>query len=231
MARGRSAGGDGVQARTARGTFSLSLLLLSSFPLLLLLLPFSISPQSTADGRFRFFPQSTADGRLLVVPPGSGRSVYRSAAGPVHTGRYRALPLVVSDILSGLRLRRVLASFHEIESLFIDHMDHVLLSHSVRSWAQPDVVLQKKRENKKREKKREKKKRAKKRAKKREKPGSPTRYSSPVPHAIGRPHDSSSASDSFSLRYCTIPGNTRTARYIPVRQLTGTRTGRYRGYR
>ncbi|RWW18635.1 hypothetical protein GW17_00017371 [Ensete ventricosum] len=82
-------------------------------------------------------------------------------------------------------------------------------------------LLLKKRENKKREKKREKKKRAKKRAKKREKPGSPTRYSSPVPHAIGRPHDSSSASDSFSLRYCTIPGNTRTARYIPVRQLTG----------
>ncbi|XP_065045713.1 protein PHYLLO, chloroplastic-like isoform X3 [Musa acuminata AAA Group] len=49
---------------------------------------------------------------------------------------------VVSDILSGLRLRRVLASFHEIESLFIDHMDHALLSHSVRSWAQPDLVLQ-----------------------------------------------------------------------------------------
>lgn len=49
---------------------------------------------------------------------------------------------VVSDILSGLRLRRVLSSFHERESLFIDHMDHALLSHSVRSWAHPDVVLQ-----------------------------------------------------------------------------------------
>ncbi|ONK69405.1 uncharacterized protein A4U43_C05F22510 [Asparagus officinalis] len=51
---------------------------------------------------------------------------------------------VVADILSGLRLRRVLSSFSEIEDhvLFIDHLDHALLSDSVKNWAQPDVVVQ-----------------------------------------------------------------------------------------
>lgn len=49
---------------------------------------------------------------------------------------------VVCDIMSGLRLRRVLSSFSEMKFLFIDHMDHALLSDSVRSWAHPDVVLQ-----------------------------------------------------------------------------------------
>ncbi|RRT62877.1 hypothetical protein B296_00038662, partial [Ensete ventricosum] len=30
---------------------------------------------------------------ILAVPPGGGRSAYRSATGPVRTERYRALPL------------------------------------------------------------------------------------------------------------------------------------------
>ncbi|WOK95438.1 protein PHYLLO, chloroplastic isoform X2 [Canna indica] len=49
---------------------------------------------------------------------------------------------VICDITSGLRLRRVLTPFSETESLFIDHMDHALLSDSVKNWAQPDVVVQ-----------------------------------------------------------------------------------------
>ncbi|RZS08747.1 hypothetical protein BHM03_00039663 [Ensete ventricosum] len=90
---GRRLTGDPWVATThGRGRLEVPfLLLLSSFPLLLLLLPFSISPQSTVDGRF--FPQSTADGCLLTVPPVSDRPAYRSAAGPVHSGRYGALQL------------------------------------------------------------------------------------------------------------------------------------------
>ncbi|XP_059655618.1 protein PHYLLO, chloroplastic isoform X4 [Cornus florida] len=51
---------------------------------------------------------------------------------------------VVADILSGLSLRKYFASFSEIEEnfLFVDHLDHFLLSNSVRSWAQPDVIVQ-----------------------------------------------------------------------------------------
>ncbi|XP_077237681.1 2-oxoglutarate decarboxylase/hydro-lyase/magnesium ion-binding protein isoform X2 [Tasmannia lanceolata] len=51
---------------------------------------------------------------------------------------------VVADILSGLRFRKFLTSFPETEDnfLFIDHFDHLLLSDSVRGWAQPDVVIQ-----------------------------------------------------------------------------------------
>jgi len=51
---------------------------------------------------------------------------------------------VVADVLSGLRMRRVLSSFPEIDDrfLFIDHLDHALLSDSVKNWAQPDVVVQ-----------------------------------------------------------------------------------------
>ncbi|KAF8399244.1 hypothetical protein HHK36_015109 [Tetracentron sinense] len=51
---------------------------------------------------------------------------------------------VVADILSGLRMRKVLSSFPEIEEnfLFLDHLDHALLSDSVRGWAQADVIVQ-----------------------------------------------------------------------------------------
>ncbi|MCL7043110.1 hypothetical protein MKW94_015470 [Papaver nudicaule] len=51
---------------------------------------------------------------------------------------------IVADILSGLRFRKVLTSFPEIDEklLFIDHLDHVLLSDSVRSWAHADMIIQ-----------------------------------------------------------------------------------------
>ncbi|XP_068641777.1 protein PHYLLO, chloroplastic isoform X3 [Aristolochia californica] len=51
---------------------------------------------------------------------------------------------VVADILSGLRLRKILKFFPHMEKkvLFIDHLDHALLSEKVRLWADPDIVLQ-----------------------------------------------------------------------------------------
>ncbi|EXB44935.1 Protein PHYLLO [Morus notabilis] len=51
---------------------------------------------------------------------------------------------VVADILSGLRLRKLLTSFPEIEdnTIFIDHLDHVLLSDFVSDWINIDVILQ-----------------------------------------------------------------------------------------
>ncbi|KAF5939892.1 hypothetical protein HYC85_021059 [Camellia sinensis] len=50
---------------------------------------------------------------------------------------------VVADILSGLRLRKCL-TYLDIEKnfLFIDHLDHSLLSNSVRGWAHADVIVQ-----------------------------------------------------------------------------------------
>ncbi|KAK1268062.1 hypothetical protein QJS04_geneDACA006670 [Acorus gramineus] len=51
---------------------------------------------------------------------------------------------VITDILSGLRLRKVLTSVSDIEKhiFFVDHFDHALFSDAVRSQAQPDVVVQ-----------------------------------------------------------------------------------------
>lgn len=50
---------------------------------------------------------------------------------------------VVADILSGLRLRKLSTSFPEIKDfLFVDHLDHALLSSFVRGWMHVDVVLQ-----------------------------------------------------------------------------------------
>lgn len=53
---------------------------------------------------------------------------------------------VVADILSGLRLRKFLTSFSEVGSssslVFVDHLDHVLLSEFVRDWIHIDVVIQ-----------------------------------------------------------------------------------------
>ncbi|GAB4828987.1 hypothetical protein Ancab_018646 [Ancistrocladus abbreviatus] len=73
--------------------------------------------------------------------------------GAVHTedeiwaalalARHLAWP-VVADILSGLRLRKLLTSYWDYEEnlVFLDHFDHVLLSDAVRRWAEVDVVLQ-----------------------------------------------------------------------------------------
>uniref|UniRef100_A0ACD5ZH39 Uncharacterized protein n=1 Tax=Avena sativa TaxID=4498 RepID=A0ACD5ZH39_AVESA len=51
---------------------------------------------------------------------------------------------VAADILSGLRMRKVLNSFpeHDKSILFIDHIDQILLSDSVKSWINPDVIVQ-----------------------------------------------------------------------------------------
>ncbi|PON74619.1 Menaquinone biosynthesis protein MenD [Parasponia andersonii] len=51
---------------------------------------------------------------------------------------------VVADILSGLRLRKLLTSFPEIEHniLFIDYLDHSLLSDVVSDWMNVDVIIQ-----------------------------------------------------------------------------------------
>lgn len=51
---------------------------------------------------------------------------------------------VAADILSGLRMRKVLNSFPGLAKriLFIDHIDQILLSDSVKSWLNPDVILQ-----------------------------------------------------------------------------------------
>ncbi|CAN0923900.1 Protein PHYLLO, chloroplastic [Linum grandiflorum] len=51
---------------------------------------------------------------------------------------------VVADILSGLRLRKVLATCPGIQEniVFLDHLDHILLSKSVKRWIQFDVILQ-----------------------------------------------------------------------------------------
>lgn len=63
----------------------------------------------------------------------------------LHLARHLLWP-VVADILSGLRLRKFLTSFPEVGSssslVFVDHLDHVLLSEFVRDWIHVDVVIQ-----------------------------------------------------------------------------------------
>ncbi|MBA0738559.1 hypothetical protein Gogos_011896 [Gossypium gossypioides] len=51
---------------------------------------------------------------------------------------------VVADILSGVRLRELLSSSPEVEEsiLFVDYLDHALLSDSVRDLVQFDVIVQ-----------------------------------------------------------------------------------------
>lgn len=51
---------------------------------------------------------------------------------------------VAADILSGLRMRKVLSSFPELDKsiLFIDYLDQILLSDCVKSWINPDVIVQ-----------------------------------------------------------------------------------------
>ncbi|XAR65340.1 2-succinyl-5-enolpyruvyl-6-hydroxy-3-cyclohexene-1-carboxylic-acid synthase [Bertholletia excelsa] len=50
---------------------------------------------------------------------------------------------VVADIFSGLRLRKHVTYFeHKNDVLFIDHMDHALLSDLTKGWVQADVIVQ-----------------------------------------------------------------------------------------
>ncbi|XP_038893380.1 protein PHYLLO, chloroplastic isoform X5 [Benincasa hispida] len=51
---------------------------------------------------------------------------------------------IVADVLSGLRLRKSLTSFLEMENnfFFVDHLDHALLSDLVRKWLKFDVIIQ-----------------------------------------------------------------------------------------
>ncbi|KAJ4846899.1 hypothetical protein Tsubulata_026226 [Turnera subulata] len=51
---------------------------------------------------------------------------------------------VAADILSGLRLRKLSSTYPEIEEniIFVDHLDHALLSDSIRGWVQFDVIVQ-----------------------------------------------------------------------------------------
>lgn len=51
---------------------------------------------------------------------------------------------VVADILSGLRLRKYKNSISKLNEgiLFVDHLDHSLLSAEVKEWIKADVILQ-----------------------------------------------------------------------------------------
>ncbi|CAN6273232.1 unnamed protein product [Urochloa humidicola] len=51
---------------------------------------------------------------------------------------------VATDILSGLRLRKVVNSLPGLDKsiLFIDYIDQILLSDSAKNWIRPDVVVQ-----------------------------------------------------------------------------------------
>nr|XP_011462964.1 PREDICTED: protein PHYLLO, chloroplastic isoform X1 [Fragaria vesca subsp. vesca] len=51
---------------------------------------------------------------------------------------------VIADILSGLRLRKLLTTFPEVDNdlFFIDHLDHALLSESVSNGINIDVIIQ-----------------------------------------------------------------------------------------
>ncbi|KAE9597953.1 putative 2-succinyl-5-enolpyruvyl-6-hydroxy-3-cyclohexene-1-carboxylic-acid synthase [Lupinus albus] len=51
---------------------------------------------------------------------------------------------VVADILSGLRLKKLSTSFPDIERnfIFVDNLDHALLSDSVKGWLEIDLVIQ-----------------------------------------------------------------------------------------
>ncbi|KAG8059102.1 hypothetical protein GUJ93_ZPchr0002g26083 [Zizania palustris] len=51
---------------------------------------------------------------------------------------------VAADVLSGLRMRKVQNSFPGLDKsiLFLDHIDQILLSESVKRWISPDVIVQ-----------------------------------------------------------------------------------------
>ncbi|KDP31426.1 hypothetical protein JCGZ_11802 [Jatropha curcas] len=89
--------------------------------------------------------------QVLEIIQGAKRGLL--LVGAIHTeediwaalllGRHLNWP-VVADILSGLRLRKFLSYFPEVEEnvLFLDHLDHVLLSDFVRGCVMFDVVIQ-----------------------------------------------------------------------------------------
>lgn len=88
---------------------------------------------------------------VLKVIKGSKKGVL--LLGAIHTEDdiWAALLLakhllwpVVADILSGLRLRKYMNSFSDIREnfIFVDHLDHSLLSNAVRDWAHADVIVQ-----------------------------------------------------------------------------------------
>ncbi|EEE57259.1 hypothetical protein OsJ_07279 [Oryza sativa Japonica Group] len=51
---------------------------------------------------------------------------------------------IAADVLSGLRMRKVQKSIPGLDKsiCFIDHIDQILLSESVKSWKTPDVIVQ-----------------------------------------------------------------------------------------
>ena len=57
--------------------------------------------------------------------------------------KHLSWPVVAEDYLPGLRLTKCV-TYSEINKkiLVIDHLDHSLLSNSVRSWVRADVVVQ-----------------------------------------------------------------------------------------
>lgn len=88
---------------------------------------------------------------VLELIQGANRGLFLVGAMHSEDDMWAALLLakhlqwpVVADILSGLRLRKLFASFPEIEEnlLFLDHFDHALLSESVKAYVQFDVILQ-----------------------------------------------------------------------------------------
>lgn len=89
--------------------------------------------------------------KVLKVAQGANRGILLLAS--IHTvddiwsalllSKHLKWPVVV-DILSGLRLRRCLHSFSEMEHdiVFIDHLDHLLLCDQFSNWMKADVVIQ-----------------------------------------------------------------------------------------
>lgn len=94
---------------------------------------------------------STQMGEVIKVIQGADRGLL--ILGAIHKeddiwaalllAKHLLWPIVV-DILSGLRLRKYMASFTDVEEniLFIDHLDHLLLSETVRDLVKADVVIQ-----------------------------------------------------------------------------------------
>ncbi|KAG9133231.1 hypothetical protein Leryth_022093 [Lithospermum erythrorhizon] len=89
--------------------------------------------------------------RVLEVIQGANRGILLLASIHNMDDIWSALLLakhlkwpVVVDILSGLRLRKSLHSFSEMEHniVFIDHLDHLLLSDQFSGWMKADVVVQ-----------------------------------------------------------------------------------------
>ncbi|XP_017218695.1 protein PHYLLO, chloroplastic isoform X10 [Daucus carota subsp. sativus] len=100
------------------------------------------------------FPSNEAHGSLreiVNIMKGAKRGVLVLGAISSEDDIWAALLLakhllwpVVADILSGLRMRMYTSSFSEIRGnfVFVDHLDHTLLSDAVRDWAQADVFVQ-----------------------------------------------------------------------------------------